>query len=213
MTTPADDATLLAAIARHDAAAWESLIARYQGRLLAFARSRLHDHAAAEDVVQETFLGFLTALPNYDHRGSLEAFLFTIASHRLTDALRRRGIRPRLMSSLSRDAEADTGPEPVSPQRKVSSLARSQERRQIADRVLGDSLAGLIQTWVSRAEFERLKCAELLLGLGWPNKQIALRLGISEQTVANHKAFIVQKLKHAASAAHLHDEEWDADDR
>src|SRR4051812_11604812 len=92
-----DDAELLAHIRRHDAEAWEAFIARFQGRLLAFATQRLGDAAAAEDVVQETFLGFLLALPNYDSRTPLEAFLFSIASHKLIDALRRRGVRPRLL--------------------------------------------------------------------------------------------------------------------
>ena len=39
---------------------------RYEGRLLAFVDRRLHDRAASEDVVQETFIGFLNSLPNYD---------------------------------------------------------------------------------------------------------------------------------------------------
>jgi RNA polymerase sigma-70 factor (ECF subfamily) len=39
---------------------------------------------------------------------------------------------------------------------------------------------------------------ELLFVLGWQNKEVALRLGISEQAVANHKHAVVAKLKEAA---------------
>ena len=46
--------------------AWRELIARFEGRLLAFVEARIGSRAASEDVVQETFLGFLTSLPNYD---------------------------------------------------------------------------------------------------------------------------------------------------
>ena len=68
---------------------------RVKGRLLAFVRSRLGagKSSAGEDVVQETFIGFLNSLPNYDARRPLEGWLFSIASHKLTDYLRREGRR------------------------------------------------------------------------------------------------------------------------
>ena len=74
--------------------AWKDLIARYEVRLLAFAESRLGRRAASEDVVQETFIEFLNSLPNYDFKRSLEAYLFAICAHKLTDHLRREGRRP-----------------------------------------------------------------------------------------------------------------------
>ena len=64
------------------------------GRLLAFVDSRLRDRAASEDVVQETFVGFLTSLPHYDEKRDMEAYLFSIAAHKLTDHLRKQGRRP-----------------------------------------------------------------------------------------------------------------------
>ncbi|MBI1346869.1 sigma-70 family RNA polymerase sigma factor [bacterium] len=206
MPQSSDDDLLIAAIRREDPKAWEKLIDRFQGRLLAFAKSRLQDAAAAEDVVQETFLGFLTSFPNYDDRTPLEAFLFSIAAHKLVDALRRRGVRPRLLAETSTSAE-----DPLSRQRKVSSLARSQERRKLADRVLGDCLSQLVQTWISRAEYERLMCSELLFVRGLPNKEVALALDLSEQAVANHKAYVMQKLRDAAAKAKLREDEYQID--
>ena len=46
-----------------DSEAWNELIARFEGRLLAFVERRTRNREAAEDVVQETFIGFLTSLP------------------------------------------------------------------------------------------------------------------------------------------------------
>lgn len=201
-----DESILLREIRRGNETAWEDLIRRYEGRLLAFVDVRLCDADAARDVVQETFLGFLTSLPNYDEQTPLESFLFSIASHKLTDALRRNGRRPALSLFLSRDSKPGT--EPASNVRKASSLARSAERNLIVERVLGDTMRGLIQSWFSRGEFERLKCVELLFVLGWANKDVASKLGISEQAVANHKSFAVQKLKAAAVAAPLRDVDW-----
>lgn len=69
-------------------------------------------------------------------------------------------------------------------------------------------MRGLVQSWYSRGEFERLKCVELLFVLGWSNKDVAEKLEISEQSVANHKSFVIQKLKAAATTARLRDVEW-----
>src|SRR6266849_594444 len=88
------DRLLIQQIRQGDPRAWENLIARYEGRLLAFVERRLHDRAASEDVVQETFVGFLNSLPNFDEHRELQTYLFTIASHKLTDHLRRLGRHP-----------------------------------------------------------------------------------------------------------------------
>src|SRR5438034_2051571 len=88
------DRLLIQQIRSGDSQAWTQLIARYEGRLLAFVERRLRDRAASEDVVQETFVGFLNSLPNFDEHRELQTYLFTIASHKLTDHLRRLGRHP-----------------------------------------------------------------------------------------------------------------------
>src|SRR5581483_1784162 len=88
------DRLLIQQIRQGDARAWETLISRYEGRLLAFVQRRLRDRGTSEDVVQETFVGFLNSLPNFDERRELQTYLFTIASHKLTDHLRRSGRHP-----------------------------------------------------------------------------------------------------------------------
>src|SRR3954451_8939169 len=96
------DRLLIQQIRSGDNRAWDQLIARYEGRLLAFVQRRLHDRTASEDVVQETFVGFLTSLPNYDERRELQTYLFTIASYKLTDHLRKTGRHP--LKLLSEEA-------------------------------------------------------------------------------------------------------------
>ena len=207
-----DEAILLLGVRQGNESAWEQLIALYQGRLLAFATSRLQDPVAAEDLVQEAFLGFLVSLPNYDETTPLETFLFAITAHKLTDALRRAGRRPLL--SLIPNGESAAGIEPAGPARKASSLARSGEQRVAQQQVLSQCLRGLIQSWLSRGEFERLECVELLFVLGYSNREVALKLRLSEQAVANHKDFVIRKLKGAAAAAKMQDpdfHEWRLD--
>jgi len=192
---PADEADklLVARIRAGDKGAWEECIARFEGRLLAFVDSRLRDRAASEDVVQDTFLGFLIGLPNYNDQTPLESFLFSIAAHKLTDVLRRNGRRPTL--PLIVGDGSDRGQEPAADVRMASSMARSRERRVAEESVLREGLEQLIRHWQGRGDFERLKCIELLFVLGWPNKDVARRLGISEQAVANHKHYVLTKLK------------------
>ena len=86
------------------AAAWEELVHRYEGRLRAYVRRRLRDHSVSDDVVQETFIGFLNSLTNYDDNRDLQTWLFTIASHKVTDQLRKRGRRPYSKPSPCRAA-------------------------------------------------------------------------------------------------------------
>jgi RNA polymerase sigma-70 factor (ECF subfamily) len=198
------DADLIRQIRAQRADAWEELIEKFERRLLAFAEQRLGDRGVAEDVVQETFLGFLRALPNYDPTTPVETFLFAIVSHKLKDVLRQRGRRPMLSVWDNRDSSSAF--EPAGPARRASALARSAERQTAEDRLLTQTLRDLVQSWYSRGEFERLACAELLFVMGWPNKQVAAELGISEQAVANHKQFVVQKLK--AAGAKLPDVDW-----
>ena len=70
------DQALVKRIRDGDAEAWNDLIKRYEGRLLAFVNSRLSNRSASDDIVQEAFIGFLNSLPNFDGRRSLESYLF-----------------------------------------------------------------------------------------------------------------------------------------
>src|SRR5690554_5530829 len=92
---------LVSRIREGDELAWEDLIGRYEGRLLAFAESRIGNRAASEDIVQEAFVGFLTSLPNYDGSRPLESYLFSICAYKLTDHLRREGRRPAIAFSAA----------------------------------------------------------------------------------------------------------------
>jgi RNA polymerase sigma-70 factor, ECF subfamily len=187
------DNLLVSRIREGDSNAWNELIARFEGRLLAFVESRTKHRGVAEDLVQETFIGFLTSLPNYDQRRSLEGYLFSIAAHKLTDYLRREGRRPTL--PLVPDTSNSSDWEPQGPGRPASSIARSRERQHLEEDALVAALSDQIDHWRSQGQWDRLKCIELLFIRGWSNKQAAELLGISEQTVANYKFESVSKIR------------------
>jgi RNA polymerase sigma-70 factor (ECF subfamily) len=189
---PSDsDRLLIQQIRQGDSRAWETLIARYEGRLLAFVQRRLRDRAASEDVVQETFVGFLNSLPNFDDRRELQTYLFTIASHKLTDHLRRSGRHP--LRSLS-EANADLLEQQVDHNPTASSRARSDERKELECEAIIRCLGQLLRSWQERGEWTRLKVLELLWVKGWANREVATFLGVSEQQVANYRFAAVKKL-------------------
>ena len=200
---PQDSATqlLIDRIREGEEDAWAEFIALYEGRLLAFVRNRIRNLAAAEDIVQEAFLGFLTSLPNYDPATKLETYLFTITSYKLTDHLRREGRRPAI--SLTTSSSSYGSYDPPGRARRASSLMQSREGKQQEGTVIAECLAGLIEQWQEQEDYERLMCMELLFVLGWPNKRVAEELGITEQAVANHKHFTVSKLKEAATRSRV----------
>ncbi|VAX38505.1 hypothetical protein MNBD_PLANCTO02-3388 [hydrothermal vent metagenome] len=206
MSSQNADSLLIEQIRTGDTAAWEELIERFEGRLLAFAKSRLRQQAAAEDVIQETFMGFLISLPNYNQETPLESYLFSIAAHKLTDHLRKEG-RRAMLPLLFQNADGKEN-EPAGDARRASSLFRSQEGKVAEHRIISQVLFKLITNWKQNEDFERLKCIELLFVVGLSNKQASEELQISEQAVANHKQFVVGKLKEAAQSAHLRDVNW-----
>jgi RNA polymerase sigma-70 factor (ECF subfamily) len=191
---PQTDALLVQRIRAGDTDAWNDLIGRYEGRLLAFAESRLRKRDVSEDVVQEAFIGFLNSLPNYDGKRPLESYLFTICAHKLTDYLRREGRRPAVsLSGLLGGTEGSW--EPPGSSRPASSIARSGERRSIEEQALVDALRDQIDHWARRGDWVKLQCMELLFVRGWTNKSVADRLDVSEQQVANYKFDFLARMR------------------
>ncbi len=188
---------LVARISQGEERAWEDLIARFEGRLLAFVESRLRNRGASEDIVQETFIGFLNSLPNYDRRRPLESYLFTICAYKLTDYLRREGRRPTISLTQSSDGNSSSSPwQIVSPGgRGASSIARSGERKQLEEQAIVSALADQIEKWRARGDWTKLKCLELIFVVGRSNKEIAELLAITEQQVANYKFDFLARTK------------------
>jgi RNA polymerase sigma-70 factor (ECF subfamily) len=187
------DSLLIERIRHGEGDAWTDLIARYEGRLLAFVESRLGRRGPSEDIVQEAFLGFLNSLPNYDGKRPLESYLFSICAYKLTDHLRREGRRPAV--PLSAGADSTGSWEVAGSGRVASSIARSGERKNLEEKAITEALRDQINRWRERAEWTKLQCAELLFVRGWPNKDVAEELGVTEQQVANYKFDFIARLR------------------
>lgn len=174
--------------------AWQQFIDRFEGRLLAYVGSRLLDRSHAEDIVQETFIGFLNSLPNYDCSRPLESYLFSIAAYKLTDHLRREG-RRHSTQLVTRENSSDAAQSIPARGRGASSMARSVEQRDIEEVALANALADQISKWKSKADYVKLKCIELLFVSGVNNKDAAKQLDLSEQQIANYKSDFVTRTR------------------
>lgn len=194
MSQPEIDQLLIESIRRGDTQAWQDFIDRFEGRLLAYVGTRLADRAHAEDIVQETFIGFLNSLPNFDCSRPLESYLFSIAAYKLTDHLRRQGRRYATQLVTSENS-SDAIQRLPSGGRQASSIARSAEQKDREEVVLRQALEDQICKWRQKGDYQKLKCLEMLIVLGLSNKETAQALELSEQQVANYKSDFIQRTR------------------
>lgn len=76
------DAALLAGLRDRDERAFAELVARHGPALSRHARTFLHNPAAAEDVVQETWLAVVTGVERFEGRALLRTWLYGIVANR-----------------------------------------------------------------------------------------------------------------------------------
>ncbi|MEM9588921.1 MAG: sigma-70 family RNA polymerase sigma factor [Planctomycetota bacterium] len=183
----AAESYLVQQIREGDSDAWQALIDRYEGRLLAYTNSRIRDRSTSEDIVQEAFIGFLVSLPNYDGARRLESYLFSICAYKLTDHLRREGRRPSIQMHAS-SGDSSGFAEPAGPARGASSIMRSGERRRLEEKLVRQAIDDHIERWKSSGQWTKLKAMELLFVRGLGNKEVATALDLTEQQVANYKS-------------------------
>ena len=186
------DQFLIDQIARGDQGAWKQLIDRYTGRLLAFARARTASFSDAEDLVQETFVGFLQSLAHYDPSRSLETYLFTILRYKLYDLLRQ-----RKSHVVAEPADSEDWWDRVVPgsMETPSGIAAQAEATAQQERLLTDVLRQLIGELRDRGAFQDLQVIELVFYAGTRNLDVADLLDIDQKAVAGIKFRAIQKLQ------------------
>ncbi|MFG0287631.1 MAG: RNA polymerase sigma factor [Rhodopirellula sp. JB044] len=191
------EAALIDAIQAGDESAWRQLIDQYEGRLLAYVQRRLQDRSVSEDIVQETLVGFLVSLPNYDRRRRLENYLFSICGYKLTDHLRRTGRRPTLPLYGRGESRASSSGELQIPgrNRAASSIARSAERLELEKKVVAGAIRDQITRWSETGNYTKMQALELIFVAGRGNIEVAEQLGLSQQQVANLKSDFLTRLK------------------
>lgn len=100
-----DEQELLQALRAGDESAFSTLVAQHYSTMIRVAAAYVKDRPAAEEVVQETWLGVLRGLDRYEARSSLKTWIFGIlANQARSRAQKERRLIP--FSALSEPAEA-----------------------------------------------------------------------------------------------------------
>lgn len=107
---PASDERLLAAFLEGDQGAFGRLVERHSESLFRFVSRFIRNGAAAEDVVQETFVQVFQSAGGFDLSRRFKPWLFTIGANKARDYLRTRVRRRELpISAASANEETDGG--------------------------------------------------------------------------------------------------------
>lgn len=182
---------------------WSQLVSRYHGRLLAFARSQLKDKTEADDLVQETFLGFLKNVDSFRTQASLETFLFTILRRRLVDSFRRMGRRGEVNLCSLQDSTSDSSAmgyfQPESDELSASQYVQRSESREMQQDALWSAMKTAVIRLQSDQRFRDLQIIEMLFYAQLRNKEIARLLDINEKQVALVKHRLVKRLAEEVS--------------
>jgi RNA polymerase sigma-70 factor (ECF subfamily) len=80
------DVEMVARLRNGDEEAFVNLVSRYQQPMLRLARSFVPSQAVAEEAVQDTWLGLVRGLENFEGRSSFKTWLFRILVNRARSA-------------------------------------------------------------------------------------------------------------------------------
>ena len=166
-----DDSALVRAIRRGEPQAARLLVERYHGAIFGLCFRILRHREDAEDIVQETFIRALGALPGFDAGRPLRPWLLKIAANRCRSMLSTQSRRPRVDSSVSRPEQVDPRPGRDDPNDLAGELEQALDRLRPEYRLvflmfheqtlsyeeIASALerpVGTIKTWLHRARAE-----------------------------------------------------------
>lgn len=164
-----DDQQLVQRAKANDAAALHELVDRYADDMYGTACFLVGNREEAHDVVQETLIGMIRALPSFEGRSSFKTWLWGILIRQA--ARSRRSAKPTAMLP---DGAAD-------------GRAESSDARMDIEAALGRLSADHRQVLVLR-EFEGMSYAEISATLSVPQGTIESRLFRARQELKKHLA-------------------------
>lgn len=107
---PSDETSTVAALRAGDERVFAALLHRYHPVMMRVARGYVATSEAAEDVVQETWLGVVNSIDRFEGRASFKTWMFHILVNRAkTRGERESRTRP---FSQAREAPCPVWPEP-----------------------------------------------------------------------------------------------------
>lgn len=170
-----EDRRLLWRLKRGDREALRLIYEQHESDLLTLAANLLRDPAAAQDVVQDVFLGLVRSAPGLQLRRTLRAYLATAVANRVRDRYRRQ-TRERLVSIDEAGhvaADAD-GP--------VQMVIRSDEMRRL-------------RSAIEELPYEQREVIMLHVHTGLKFREIAKHQDVSLKTAISRYRYGLDKLR------------------
>ncbi len=175
------DHALVRAIATGSKSAMRALFLRHHARVLRYIAHTVRDHALAEDLASEVFLGVWRRAGRFEGRSTVTTWLYGIARHKALTALEARPVcrDDDLMLSVEDPAPGPAGE--LEAKDDVALLRRclaalSREHRQIIDlvyygeksiREIADMLGIGLNTAKTRIFYARKRLAALMASAGY----------------------------------------------
>ncbi len=94
------DKQLVDAILRGSEAALYEFYKRYKHKLLTLIRSKVSREQDAEELLQDTFYGFLESIRDFHGQSQVKTFLYAICHHKIIDYYRRKKIKHIVFSQM-----------------------------------------------------------------------------------------------------------------
>lgn len=159
------------------AGAFDVLVARYATELFAFLYRFVGSRAAADDLVQETFLQVHMSAATYDRARAFKPWLYTISANKARDYLRFRGRRQEL--SLEPGGSDPEGPSAAQSLEAggmdVADEVAAGEQREAVRRVI-DELSPHLREILLLGYYQQLPYAEIAEILEIPVGTVKSRL-------------------------------------
>jgi len=168
------DVRLMLQVRAGNAVAFEELVLRYQARLISVLQNVVRDRDRAEELAQDVFLRVYRARQSYTPDAKFSTWLFTIAHHVASNAVR----------SLSRRREvnvtASSGAVPSQPLADLAAApsglmpARQLDKAELAEvvRAAVDSLGERQRMAILLAKFEHMSYADIAATMGLSIKAV-----------------------------------------
>ncbi|SEL73930.1 RNA polymerase sigma factor [Parapedobacter koreensis] len=170
------DEALVPLLQKGDKAAYTEIYNRYHGLLYIFAYKRLTDREEAKDIIHELFLKLWTDRDRLEITGHLSAYLYAAARNRIINSIAHQQVATRYIDSFLSYIE--------------------QVDHQSADHLVrNNDLQAFIQKEINSLQPRMREVFELSRNTNLSRKEIAEKLGISEETVKSHMHNALKLLK------------------
>jgi len=182
-----EDLRTVAAILAGDERAFEELVDRYNPSLLRVAQGYVQTRSAAEEAVQDTWLGVLRGLPAFEGRSSLRTWIFRI----LVNQAITRGVRESRSVPFSSLGEEEAA---VDPERFLPSGAWASPPQPLdgipEDVLLSAEARALVLAAIADLPTQQRQVITLRDVEGWTSAEVRQALDLSEgnQRVLLHRA-------------------------